>query len=103
MSLRTGPLAASRGRLAEAGRRLAPVAGGFASGSSPCCCPTARGRCSGQPGGPAASCTSTTRRPWRMILNGEMGAGEAYMDGHWSSPDLPACSGSRRSIGRPSP
>jgi cyclopropane-fatty-acyl-phospholipid synthase len=27
---------------------------------------------------------------WRMILNGEIGAGESYMDGQWSSPDLPA-------------
>jgi cyclopropane-fatty-acyl-phospholipid synthase len=25
-----------------------------------------------------------------MILNGEIGAGESYMDGQWSSPDLPA-------------
>ena len=25
-----------------------------------------------------------------MLLGGEMGAGEAYMDGLWSSPDLPA-------------
>ena len=25
----------------------------------------------------------------RMLLGGETGAGEAYMDGHWSSPDLP--------------
>lgn len=26
----------------------------------------------------------------RMLLGGEIGAGEAYMDGLWSSPDLPA-------------
>ena len=26
----------------------------------------------------------------RMLLGGETGAGEAYMDGQWSSPDLPA-------------
>ena len=26
----------------------------------------------------------------RMLVRGEIGAGEAYMDGHWSSPDLPA-------------
>lgn len=26
----------------------------------------------------------------RMLLGGETGAGEAYMKGHWSSPDLPA-------------
>ena len=26
----------------------------------------------------------------RMFLGGETGAGEAYMDGLWSSPDLPA-------------
>ncbi len=26
----------------------------------------------------------------RMLLGGDVGAGEAYMDGHWSSPDLPA-------------
>ena len=26
----------------------------------------------------------------RMLLGGEVGAGEAYMDGLWSSPDLPA-------------
>jgi cyclopropane-fatty-acyl-phospholipid synthase len=26
----------------------------------------------------------------RMLLGGEIGAGEAYMDGQWSSPDLPA-------------
>ena len=26
----------------------------------------------------------------RMLLRGEIGAGEAYMDGLWSSPDLPA-------------
>ena len=26
----------------------------------------------------------------RMLLGGEIGAGEAYMDGSWSSPDLPA-------------
>ena len=38
-----------------------------------------------------------------MILNGEMGAGEGYMDGLWSSPDLPALLSSRRSIGRLSP
>ncbi len=25
----------------------------------------------------------------RMLLGGETGAGEAYMDGHWSSPDMP--------------
>jgi cyclopropane-fatty-acyl-phospholipid synthase len=27
---------------------------------------------------------------WRIILHGETGAGEAYMDGQWSSPDLGA-------------
>jgi cyclopropane-fatty-acyl-phospholipid synthase len=27
---------------------------------------------------------------FRIILGGEPGAGEAYMDGQWSSPDLPA-------------
>ena len=27
---------------------------------------------------------------WRMLVRGEIGAGEAYMDGLWSSPDLPA-------------
>ncbi len=26
----------------------------------------------------------------RMLLGGEIGTGEAYMDGQWSSPDLPA-------------
>ena len=26
----------------------------------------------------------------RMLLHGETGGGEAYMDGLWSSPDLPA-------------
>jgi cyclopropane-fatty-acyl-phospholipid synthase len=26
----------------------------------------------------------------RMLVGGDMGAGEAYMDGQWSSPDLPA-------------
>jgi cyclopropane-fatty-acyl-phospholipid synthase len=26
----------------------------------------------------------------RMLFGGEIGAGEAYMDGHWSSPDMPA-------------
>jgi cyclopropane-fatty-acyl-phospholipid synthase len=27
---------------------------------------------------------------WRIVLGGEPGIGEAYMDGLWSSPDLPA-------------
>ena len=27
---------------------------------------------------------------WRIVLGGEPGAGEAYMDGQWSSPDLTA-------------
>ncbi|MEP7379841.1 MAG: cyclopropane-fatty-acyl-phospholipid synthase family protein [Chloroflexota bacterium] len=27
---------------------------------------------------------------WRIILGGEPGAGEAFMEGAWSSPDLPA-------------
>jgi cyclopropane-fatty-acyl-phospholipid synthase len=27
---------------------------------------------------------------FRMLMRGEIGAGEAYMDGLWSSPDLPA-------------
>ena len=26
----------------------------------------------------------------RLLLGGDIGAGEAYMDGLWSSPDLPA-------------
>ena len=35
--------------------------------------------------------TSTTARRWPgCSLGGETGAGEAYMDGLWSSPDLPA-------------
>ncbi len=29
------------------------------------------------------------RALWRVFLGGEPGAGEAYMDGLWSSPDLP--------------
>ncbi len=32
----------------------------------------------------------TTSAAVRMLLGGEIGAGEAYMDGLWSSPDLPA-------------
>jgi cyclopropane-fatty-acyl-phospholipid synthase len=27
---------------------------------------------------------------WQMLLGGEIGAGESYMEGRWSSPDLPA-------------
>ncbi len=27
---------------------------------------------------------------WQMLLGGEIGVGEGYMDGTWSSPDLPA-------------
>ncbi len=29
------------------------------------------------------------RTVWAILLGGEPGAGEAYMDGYWSSPDLP--------------
>jgi cyclopropane-fatty-acyl-phospholipid synthase len=30
------------------------------------------------------------RALWQIMVGGELGVGEAYMDGHWSSPDLVA-------------
>jgi len=30
------------------------------------------------------------RALWQIMIGGELGVGEAYMDGHWSSPDLVA-------------
>ncbi len=45
----------------------------------------------GQPGGPEAEIRIHDERGvLRMLLGGETGAGEAYMDGLWSSPDLAA-------------
>ncbi len=45
----------------------------------------------GQRGGPEAEIRIHDERGvLRMFLGGETGAGEAYMDGLWSSPDLPA-------------
>ena len=38
-------------------------------------------------------------RPLRVLIGGETGGGEAYMDGLWSSPDLAAL----LSAGRPEP
>ncbi len=41
--------------------------------------------------GPAAEIrVHQSRALWRILFGGEPGAGEAYMDGHWSSPDLTA-------------
>jgi cyclopropane-fatty-acyl-phospholipid synthase len=41
--------------------------------------------------GPAAHIVVHDMRAlWQIVLGGEPGAGEGYMDGHWSSPDLPA-------------
>jgi cyclopropane-fatty-acyl-phospholipid synthase len=43
----------------------------------------------GRPGGPSAEIRIHDERGVvRMFLGGETGAGEAYMDGLWSSPDL---------------
>lgn len=45
-------------------------------------------------GAPAGPHVSVTVRDWamfrRFLLNGDMGAGESYMDGEWSVDDLPS-------------
>jgi cyclopropane-fatty-acyl-phospholipid synthase len=51
--------------------------------------PDGRREVVGQPGGPEAEIhLHDERGVIRMFLGGETGAGEAYMDGLWSSPDL---------------
>ena len=93
MSLRTvAARAASRGPLAEAGRRLAlEVARRIRIGQLTVLLPDGTRQVVGTPGGPVGELhIHDTAAAWRMILNGEMGAGEAYMDGAWSSHDLPA-------------
>jgi len=44
----------------------------------------------GDEAGPSAEIhVHDLRAVWAILFGGEPGAGEAYMDGHWSSPDLP--------------
>jgi cyclopropane-fatty-acyl-phospholipid synthase len=38
----------------------------------------------------AAIRVNDLRALWQIMVGGELGAGEGYMDGHWSSPDLVA-------------
>jgi cyclopropane-fatty-acyl-phospholipid synthase len=84
--------AAGRGLLSDAGRRLAlEVVRRIRIGRLTVVLPDGTRRVAGTPGGPEAELhIHDTAAAWRMILNGEMGAGEGYMDGQWSSPDLPA-------------
>ncbi len=94
LSLRTVAARAATGASAEArvGASLSGWRAGFASGSSPCSLPDGtRQAWSRTPERPVGELhIHDTAAAWRMLFNGEMGAGEAYMDGHWSSPDLPA-------------
>ncbi len=82
---------AASSRLSRSGRcSRRPRASGSAGSASSC--PTDRSPSSGirRHRMPARS-TSTIRRPsFAVLLGGEIGAGEAYMDGMWSSPDLTA-------------
>jgi cyclopropane-fatty-acyl-phospholipid synthase len=84
--------AAGRGLLADAGRRLAlEVVRRIRIGRLTVVLPDGTRRVVGTAGGPEGELhIHDTTAAWRMILNGEMGAGEGYMDGQWSSPDLPA-------------
>jgi cyclopropane-fatty-acyl-phospholipid synthase len=84
--------ATSTGLLGDAGRRLAlEVARRIRIGRLTIVLPDGTRRVVGTPGGPEAELRiRDTAAAWRMILNGEIGAGEGYMDGQWSSPDLPA-------------
>lgn len=46
---------------------------------------------SGARPGPAATIELHNARPlWRMLIGGDVGLGESYVAGDWSSPDLPA-------------
>ena len=65
-----------------------PLGSGSASCSS--CCPMASDGRSGRPGAePAAEIHIHDRRALvKLLIGGETGGGEAYMDGLWSSPDL---------------
>jgi cyclopropane-fatty-acyl-phospholipid synthase len=84
--------AASTGLLADAGRRLATeLARRIRIGRLTLVLPDGTRRVAGTPGGPSGELhIHDVAAAWRMVLNGEMGAGEGYMDGQWSSPDLPA-------------
>ena len=84
--------ATSNGLLADASRRLAlEVARRIRIGRLTIVLPDGTRQVLGRPSGPEGELhIHDTAAPWRMVLNGEMGAGEAYMDGQWSSPDLPA-------------
>jgi cyclopropane-fatty-acyl-phospholipid synthase len=84
--------ATSSGLLADAGRRFAlEVARRIRIGRLTIVLPDGTRQVVGTPGGPAGELhLRDVAAAWRMILNGEMGAGEAYMDGQWTSPDLPA-------------
>jgi cyclopropane-fatty-acyl-phospholipid synthase len=54
----------------------------------------ARRTFAGERPGPSAEITlHDLRVVWAILFGGEPGAGEAYMDGLWSSPDLPAALG----------
>lgn len=84
--------AASSGLLADAGRRFAlEVARRIRIGRLTIVLPDGTRQVVGAPGGPEGELhIRDAAAAWRMILNGEMGAGEGYMDGQWTSPDLPA-------------
>ncbi len=80
------------GLLADAGRRLAlEVMRRIRIGRLNLVLPDGTRRVVGTSGGPEGELhLHDSAAAWRMILNGEIGAGESYMDGQWSSPDLPA-------------
>jgi cyclopropane-fatty-acyl-phospholipid synthase len=80
------------GLVADAGRRLAlEVMRRIRIGRLNLVLPDGTRRVVGTSGGPEGELhLHDSAAAWRMILNGEIGAGESYMDGQWSSPDLPA-------------
>jgi cyclopropane-fatty-acyl-phospholipid synthase len=80
------------GLVADAGRRLAlEVMRRIRIGRLKLVLPDGTRRVVGTSGGPEGELhLHDSAAAWRMILNGEIGAGESYMDGQWSSPDLPA-------------
>ncbi len=84
---------AGNGLLAESGRRLAlEIARRIRVGSLTVVLPDGTRRAFGATdSGPAGELhLHDPLAAWQMLLGGEIGAGEGYMDGRWSSPDLPA-------------